>query len=283
MRRRLRDSRLAKEQSGLTLVELLVVIAMATVTALALFAFQDIVLRQTNQVFARVDATQDARIAIEKIASRLHSSCVAEDVAPILAGSDGNNLMFVSEYGSAASLTPDKHVISLSGTTLTDTTYLVTGGSPPDWTFSTTPATNPPPQEILSAVTAAPGKPAFTYYGYGVAKDSAGNNYLSNGQPYMMLLDGTSTLPSGVTTSTGAPVPAGTMPANSPSPLPTPLSAANAQFATEVVINLVVDADGNLGQNPNNAREDLTVTDSIALRITPVPTDNNQELPAPCE
>lgn len=268
----------------MTLVELLVVMIIAIVTVLALFTFQDVALRQTTKVFARVDATQEARIAVEKIAARLHSSCVAEDVTPILPGSDGSNLIFVSEYGSAATLTPDKHVISLNAGKLVDTTYLANGGTAPIWTFSTTAATTPAPATILEVTSAPPGKSVFTYYGYGIATDSAGAYYLdAAGNPYVMLLDGTSTLPSGVTTSSGGAVAAGTMPANSPSPLTTPLNDDAAASASAVTINLIVNPGGKLGTNVNNTEAPVTVSDSIVLRITPVPSDNNQTIPPPCQ
>jgi hypothetical protein len=97
-----------------------------------------------------------------------------------------------------------------------------------------------------------------------------------------MLLDGSATLPSGVTTSTGQPVPAGTMPANSPSPIGTPINSGTAPTVAEVAINLVVDADGTLGTNSQTSSEDLTVSDSVVLRITPVPSDYNGQ-PKPCE
>lgn len=276
--------RIASEESGLTLIELLVVMIISIVTTIALFTFQDVALRQTSKVFARVDATQQARIAIEQIESRLHSSCVAAGVTPILSGSDDSNLSFVSEYGSAATLTPDKHTISLSAGKLVDTTYLATGGTAPNWTFSSTEATSPPPTTILEVTAAPPGKSAFTYYGYGIAKDSSGNSYLdAAGTPYVMLLDGTSTLPTGVTTSSGAAVAAGTIPANSPSPLTTPLSTDAAAGAAAVAINLVVNPAGELGTNVNNSEAPVTVSDSVVLRITPVPSDNNQTIPPPCQ
>lgn len=270
-----------RDESGMTLVELLTVMIMAIITSLALFSFQDLVLRQSNRVFARVDATQDARMTVERIQSRLQSSCVAEGVTPIFPGSDGDTLIFVSKYGSAATLAPDKHVIELSGTTLTDTTYPhASGTTPATWQFSPTGST----QRIHTAVKEPQGKSAFIYYGYGIAKNAQGANYVDTaGNPYYMLLDGLSTLPSNARTSGGASVPAGTMPANSPSPIPVPLSPQNAARVVAVSINLVVDADGGIGANPNNDRAEATVSDSVVLRITPVPSDNNQGVPAPCE
>jgi hypothetical protein len=73
------------------------------------------------------------------------------------------------------------------------------------------------------------------------------------------------------------------MPANSPSPIATPLTDDTAAAVTEVVINLVVNPVGKLGANPNNTEAPVTVTDSVVLRITPVPSDSNQTIPPPCQ
>jgi type II secretory pathway pseudopilin PulG len=277
--------RVGREEAGMTLVEMLVVMIIAIITTIALFSFQDLVLRQSNRVFARVDATQDARTAMEKIQTRLHSACIAEDVIPIRVGSDQDTLKFISRYGSAAALVPQMHVLQLTGTTLTDSTHaLVSGSSPGTWVFSETALASPAPQKILTAVSVPPGKTAFTYYPYGIARDSGGNAYIdSAGNPYIMLLDGLSTLPSNVRTSTGGAVANGTMPANSPSPLAVPLDQTGANAAAAVAINLLVDADGGLGANPNNSNAPITISDSVVMRITPVPSDNNQGVPKPCE
>lgn len=276
--------RIADDQSGMTIVELLTVMIIAIITSIALFSFQDLVLRQSNRVFAYVDATQDARTVMEKIQSRLQSACIAEGVTPIREGSDADTLKVISRYGSAATLTPQMHVFQLTGTTLTDATHALSGGSSPaNWVFSDTELANPPKQTLLTSVT-APNGVAFRYYGYGVARDSNGNAYIdSAGNAYIMLLDGLSTLPSNVRTSTGGAVANGTMPANSPSPLAVPLTAATAQQAAAVSINLNVDADGGLGANPQNSTAPVTISDSVVLRITPVPSDNNQGVPRPCE
>ena len=104
-------------------------------------------------------------------------------------------------------------MIALTGGNLVDTTYPRTGGTAPNWTFSSTPIAD----EGRSS-TARPqsgSTPFFQYFPYGTARDSSGNAYLdSAGNPYVMLLDGAGTLPSGVTTSSGGAVPAGTIPAN---------------------------------------------------------------------
>jgi Tfp pilus assembly protein PilE len=282
--------RIRSDESGFTLVELCVVMLVSIVIVIALLTYQDIVLRQTTRVFASVDATQRGRTTMETIENRLRSSCMAEDVIPIQVGSSDSSLSFVSRYGSAASLTPEKHTISFNATSglLTDTIYQVSGGSSPNWTFSATPSST---VTMLDHVTQVPGTPIFRYYRYDIARDSGGNSYLdAAGSPYMILLDGAGTLPTGTTTSTGGPVPANTIPANSPSPLPAPnppaspagLTAANANITAAVSITFKVGAAGGLGNNATYSKAPVTVQNSVVLRLTPVPSEGNLPTVPPC-
>jgi Tfp pilus assembly major pilin PilA len=280
----LRDlaGRIRSDQSGFTLTELLVVLLVSIVVVLALFTYQDVVLRQTTRVFAKVDATQRARATMETIEQRLRSACMAENVTPIMSGSTGTSLSFVSKYGSAAQLTPEKHVIALNTGTgmLTDTIYQVSGGSTPNWTFSSTALST---VDLLDHVSQVSGTPLFRYYRYDVARDSGGNAYLdAAGNTYLLLLDGTGTLPTGTTTSTGGNVPAGTIPANSPTTMTTPLSTADARLAASVSITMQVGAAGKLGSNTTIADAPVAMQDSVVLRLTPVPSEGNLPTVPPC-
>ena len=283
MRARRVATRIARDERGLSLIELMTVMVSAIILALAFFAIQDMVLRQTNRVFARVDATQSARIAMETIESRMHSACVSEGVTPILAGSSNDAIQFISKYGAQARLTPDKHVVTFNPTanTLVDTTYPSNGGLAPNYTFSTTASST---KILADNVSRSGSTPVFRYYAFGIARDSGGNAYVDAADnPYVMLLDGTSTLPDGLETSTGASVPAGTMPANSPTALATPLSVADAKIAAAVNVNMVVGAGGKLGDNPNySSTEPTTVQNTIGLRITPPPADGPLQTVRPC-
>jgi prepilin-type N-terminal cleavage/methylation domain-containing protein len=279
-------ARIAREEGGFTLVELLVAMAAGIIVCGALFALQNVAMFETNRVFARVDATQRARQVVETIESELHSSCIADGVTPIQSGSTSTSLRFISKYGSAATLTPELHVITLSGTSLIDTRYAKSGGTSPNWTFSTTPLVAPTnPKTLITGVSADGTTPVFRYYPYGIARDSAGNAYLdSAGNPYVTLLDGTSTLPSGVTTSSGGAVPAGTTPANSPTALSTAgagLTATDAKTASAVRFTLKVNPGGAMGTNPNY-HEETVFSDSVVLRLTPPLSDRNPQAVAPC-
>jgi Tfp pilus assembly protein PilE len=275
--------RIARDERGLSLIELMTVMVSAIILALAFFAIQDMVLRQTNRVFARVDATQSARIAMENLESRMHSACVSEGVTPIQQNSTGDSIRFISKYGAQARLTPDLHVVTFNPTanTLVDQTFPSNGGVAPNYTFATTATST---KILADNVSRSGSTPIFQYYAFGEAKDSAGNSYVDAADnPYVMLLDGTSTLPDGLETSTGASVPAGTKPFNSPTTLATPLNAANAKIAAAVNVTMVVGAGGKLGDNPNySATEPTTVQNTIGLRITPPPADGPLQTVRPC-
>ncbi len=290
LRRRLRTARLADER-GFTLVEMLVGMLIGIVVVGATYAILQTTLLESSRVFSRVDATQRSRLAMENIESLLHSSCVTEGVTPIYSNttasvgpilqSNGSQLNFVSRYGGAANPTPVLHSIALSSGNLTDTTYNVSGGSAPAWTYSTTPAST---NSLLTNVAQSGTKPVFQYFGYTQALDSSGNAYQDDsGNPFQMLLDGTTSLPSGSYTSSGTPVAMGTVPANSPAPLAVPLSSADANTATEVLITMKVGPGRGQGLNTNLSDVGITVSNAVVLRLTAVVSDgsDNQEV-SPC-
>lgn len=116
------------------------------------------------RVTARVDATQRARLVVTKIMQQLHSACVAPKLAPIQPGSTGTSMKFIHappSQGSAVAPMPTMTEISLSGGTLTQSDRPATGGSYPNWTYSSTPTTT----ELLTDVGPIPPSASiFSYY-----------------------------------------------------------------------------------------------------------------------
>jgi prepilin-type N-terminal cleavage/methylation domain-containing protein len=259
-----------RDERGFTLVELLVVMLAGTVVAGALMTIIDVTLHQTTRTFSKVDATQRARTSFSLLENELHSSCVGNGAQPIQTSSSDNTLIFISQYGSAASVTPVEHqvVFNASAKTLVDSTYPVSSGSAPNWVFSTTASST---NTLLTNVAQSGSTPVFQYFAYQVPTDSSGNAYTdSAGNTYEMLLDGSSTVP-------GTSI----IPANSPDPLTTPLSAGDADNAAEVLITLKVGAAG--GTNENTSLGTGTVSDAIVMRFTPVANHDgpNQDF-TPC-
>lgn len=262
-----RLSQRLRSEEGFTLVELLVTMVAGLVVLGAVVTVMSVALQQTTYTFTKVDATERARVMLARVGDELHSACLVNGVTPIEGGaqgsqaSDANNLVFVSQYGTSASPTPVEHKITYNSAagTLTEYTYTVTGGSDPtNWVFSSTP-TNPAGRLLLNHVTriqttgSSPTLlPVFQYFAYEPYTDV-------NGNQAMMLLDGSAAVP-------------GTTALPNPDPLPvTPsgLSAANAASTAEVMVNLLVGAQGGNFENTNLTSASDPVTDSLVLRFTP--------------
>jgi type II secretory pathway pseudopilin PulG len=264
-----RVSRRLCREEGFTLVELLATMAAGIVVLGAVVTVISVALQQTTYTFTRVDATERARTMLAHVGDELHSACLVNNVTPIQGGgqgsqvSDANNLVFVSQYGTSANPTPVEHKITYNSTTgnLTEYNYSVTGGSDPTtWVFSSTP-TNTSGRLLLNHVSQirTTGSnptllPVFQYFAYEPYTDV-------NGDQAMMLLDGSSAVP-------------GTTTLPNPDPLsvtPSGLSQTDAASTAEVMINLLVGAQGGAYENTNLTSASDPITDSLVLRFTPPP------------
>lgn len=245
--------RRAGDETGFTLIELCVAMAAGMVVMFGLVGIMIVTLRQTQRTFTKVDATRQARTAFANVENELHSACVG-GATPIQAGSDANNLVFLSFYGTSARPTPVWHELSFdaSNHTLTDASYNVTG-SGPVWGKGTPASTN----TLLSNVSPqSNGTAAFQYFAYEPAYTDAQNN------AYWTIPDGSNVVP-----VTGT--------ALTPHPLPdsSGLSAANAGIVVEVLINLRVGASSADLNNTSLTAVDDPVTDAISLRLTTPPVE----------
>ncbi|MGZ6950375.1 MAG: hypothetical protein ACXVJY_20075, partial [Ilumatobacteraceae bacterium] len=99
--------------------------------------------------------------------------CVAASVAPVLGTSDNTTLKFVSQFGSAPVLTPNEHVVTVQAdgsapyNDLVDQVYPATGGSAPNWTFSTTaPVKKVLAKNVTQATVNGVVQPYFQYFSY---------------------------------------------------------------------------------------------------------------------
>lgn len=162
---------LIRDESGMTLVELLVATAAGVIVMAGITMAMIVTMRETNRVASHVDANQRARITMTKIIDQLHSACVAPQIAPVREDSTGTMLSFLHQSGSAVSVTPVLSRVSLVGTTLTESDYPVSGGAAPNWTFSETASKTTELMTNVSPVTA--GAPIFTYYSYTNGKISS--------------------------------------------------------------------------------------------------------------
>jgi type II secretory pathway pseudopilin PulG len=152
-----------RDQRGFSIVELLVASSAALIVMSALVMMIGTTLRSQDRITRRVDANQRARPVMTALVQDLHSSCVAPRVTPILAGSTGTSIMFLSKRSSAVSPTPELHTVSLGGTTLREKIQTPTSWSAP----GPAPSWNAPfTDRILLTNISAPGGVIFRYYSF---------------------------------------------------------------------------------------------------------------------
>ena len=271
-----RVSQLLAAEGGFSLMELLVAMLAGIVVVLAVFTIQDVVLRQTSREFSQVDATQHVREALENLENELHSACLTDNVTPIQGGSTTTTLLFVSQFGPAATLTPVEHQIAFSSTaqTLVEKTFAETGVTTsssglPVYTFSTTPSTT---RTLLTNVKQSGTTPVFQYFAYQQPLNGSGQPYTdSAGDPYMMLLDGTGDVPG-----------TGIIPPAQPLNATPSLAVSDAQNTSEVMVTISAGPSGGTGENTNLSDARDTVSDGVVLRLTPAANhagDGNVFLP----
>ncbi len=152
------------DESGTTLVELMVALMAGLVVLAALSMVILVTLHGTARVDARVEATQRGRLALGKLMEELHSSCVTPEIAPVQEKSEGNLLRFIHQTGSGVQPTPVLTEVSLSSGKLSQSNFQQSGGSAPNWTFSKTASST---QTLLTNVKPiAPSSSIFSYYSY---------------------------------------------------------------------------------------------------------------------
>jgi hypothetical protein len=165
---RKRISRRMADESGVTMVEVLISTAAGIVVLAGLTTVIVVTMNANARVSARIDANQQARLAVTRVMQQLHSACVAPKIAPIQATSSGTLLKFIHAApgeGDEVAPLPTMTEISLSGGVLTQTDRQAISGTAPNWTYSTTTTTR---QLLTGVAPIAPSTSIFSFY--------AGNN-----------------------------------------------------------------------------------------------------------
>ncbi len=153
-----------KDESGITLVELLVAISAGSVVFLGLTMMVVASMHDTTRVTNRVHSTQNARTAVHGLITELHSACIAPGLAPVQKESSGTSLSFIHGSGSEVTPTPVLSTVTLTGTTLTQTDYAQKSGTMAEPIFNTTPVAGTP-RALATQVSAVSGTtPIFSYF-----------------------------------------------------------------------------------------------------------------------
>jgi hypothetical protein len=250
-----------KDESGYTLIELLLATAAGLLVSGAAFAVLITALTFSNADAQRVAADQQGSTAMETIVQALESSCVAGvNVSPIIGGtgitgssatyidgagpyslstsgpyqitgggspSSGNTLTFVSSLGDSPTVNPNEIQIDLAGGALVENIYKPTTGAT-TWAFPTTPTSTA--TLIQHAAVSGSTTPLFSYY------------------PYTTTTATLATSPDGTDSITGN------------------LDESSAQSVAEVGINLQAQPDN--GSHPAGSAVD--VQDGVVLRLSAV-------------
>jgi hypothetical protein len=166
LRRRLRFARrLARDERGTTLAEMVVAMAVGGVVLMGTTVMVLGTMHTTTRVSKRVEATQNSRVVLTKLIDELNSSCVMPKLAPIQEKSTGEVLRFVHGSGSAVTPVPTLSVVRLNGTELLQEDFALREGTPPNWKFEELkPVATTQLMKGVSQISA--NTPLFRYYAY---------------------------------------------------------------------------------------------------------------------
>lgn len=164
----------ARDAGGFTLVETIVAMVTGLIVTGALLAILEVATHQAARATDVAQATQLGRTSMTKVIDELRTSCLGAEFTPIQEKSSGSELRFVNAYGEAAVI-PQANAferrIVWSGEpadTLTEKTYNATGGSAPNFTFSSTAASTTLIGEDITQSKNEQNEavPIFRYYKY---------------------------------------------------------------------------------------------------------------------
>jgi prepilin-type N-terminal cleavage/methylation domain-containing protein len=165
-------ARLRREESGFTLVELLVACTIGTIVLLATFMTLDSSVVLTGKVTDRVDRTQRSRVAMEDITRKLRSQVCPSAGQPAIISADDYAVKFYSFLGTRP-FVPDIREISWD----TNTNSIIEkkwagSGTAPGTTWAATPTTRTLLTDVQPNFVTGQSGPrgaVFKYYAGGAA------------------------------------------------------------------------------------------------------------------
>jgi type II secretory pathway component PulJ len=163
-------ARLRREESGFTLVELLVACTVGTLVLIAAFMTVDSSVVLTGRVTDRVDRTQRARVAMESITRKLRSQVCPAAGQPALISADDYSVKFYSFLGTRP-FVPDIREFSWDTNTNSIIEKKWAGtGTAPGTTWAATPTSSTVLNEVKPTFvsgSAGPRGAVFKYYAGG--------------------------------------------------------------------------------------------------------------------
>jgi prepilin-type N-terminal cleavage/methylation domain-containing protein len=173
-----RARRLAREEDGFSLIELLTALALGSVVLTALMFVFTTGLTASGRVTDRVDSTARARLAMDRMTTLLNSQvCLVNPDAtsgqvatpPVVPASDGNAVTFYADLDGASD-TPNKYTITYNPTakTLTLASYAGIGQMATGITFPSTPSSTTLLADNVQGALNSGGTedPVFSYYAF---------------------------------------------------------------------------------------------------------------------
>jgi prepilin-type N-terminal cleavage/methylation domain-containing protein len=166
--------RLRSEQSGFTLIEVLVACTVGSVVMLALFGLADAAQHASVRIDRRSDSAQRGRPAVEQMIQLLRSAvCLKATTSTLpIASATDTSVQFYAQVATGTSavgwtnaFNPSRYTLKLVGSTLSVDTTLNTATYP---TFTAGATTN---RVLSGGVRQTGAAPIFRYYAY----DSSGN------------------------------------------------------------------------------------------------------------
>ena len=159
--------RLRREQSGFTLIEMLVACTVGTLVLLATFMMLDSSVTLTGKVTDRVDRTSRSRVAMEDITRKLRSQVCPAAGVPALIDAQDYSVKFYA-FTKQGQFVPDQ--VELAWDTNTNSIVQRTwagSGTSPYTTWATTPTSSTVLTDVLPTYvsgTSGPRGPVFRYY-----------------------------------------------------------------------------------------------------------------------
>ena len=248
-RRRVLSPRLPhpRDNAGLTLLEVLISMILALVVTLAAFAILDFTTNDVSRITERVHVDQAGRLSMERLILELRSACVTPKIAPVLTGSTGSVLKFISKTGTENSFSQiEEHEViftkptaGVAGTLLEKSwpSSSFTAGPPPTYTWNAAKESQlklvTGVKESMTEEASPKAIPVFRYYRYYDKADAS---------PVYGAIN--------------------------PKEVATPLTEAEAALVVKVTVTYTVTPEGHEPGTFNSDRP-TPFEDSAVIRLTP--------------